>query len=86
MHCDFCGEEIEGSPFQKEGMNFCSLECSDAMEGGEAIPLGEEILDNPDEYEDESTEDDVDMESDEKSVGISYGDGDAEDDLFDDEH
>ena len=86
MHCDFCGEEIESSPFQKEGMNFCSLECSDAMEGGEAIPLGEEILDSPDEYEDGSSEGDVDMESDEKSVGISYGDDDAEDDLFDDEH
>lgn len=86
MQCDFCGEEIEGSPFQKEGMNFCSLECSDAMEGGEAIPLGEEILDNPDEYDDESSEDDVDAQSDEKSVGILYGDSDTEDDLFDDEH
>ena len=44
MLCDFCGEEIEGIPFQKDGMNFCSLECSDAMETGESIPLGEDVL------------------------------------------
>ena len=53
MRCDFCGEDIEGATFQKDGMNFCSLECSDAMETGESIPLGAEILDDPDEYDEE---------------------------------
>jgi len=51
MRCEFCGEEIEGHPFYKDGMCFCSLECADAMEGGETIPLGEDILDDPDDAE-----------------------------------
>ncbi len=70
MRCDFCGEEIEGQQFHKEGMHFCSLECSDAMEGGEAIPLGEEVLDDPDEVDEEESEkaeedkDDLDLDED----------------------
>ena len=70
MRCDFCGEDLEGTPFQKDGMNFCSLECSDAMETGESMPLGEEVLDDPDEDEDDEAED---------------SDDDGED-QFDDEH
>jgi hypothetical protein len=57
MRCDFCGEEIESVPFQKDGMNFCSLECSDAMETGESLPMGEDVLDDPEEIEDEDYED-----------------------------
>lgn len=57
MRCDFCGDDFEGSPFQKDGMNFCSLECSDAMETGESMPLGEDVLDDPDEDEDDEAED-----------------------------
>lgn len=70
MRCDFCGEEIEGQTFYKEGMIFCSLECSDAMEGGEALPLAEEILDDPDEVDEEELEeaeedkDDLDLDED----------------------
>ena len=71
MRCDFCGEEIDGVPFQKDGMNFCSLECSDAMETGESIPLGEEILDDPDEYDEDYEDSD---------------DGDEEEDSFDDDY
>jgi hypothetical protein len=64
MRCDLCGEELEGISFQKDGMNFCSLECSDAMETGELMPLGEDILDDPDEYEDDEAEDIEDDEED----------------------
>ncbi len=73
MRCDFCGEDIEGTLFQKDGMNFCSLECSDAMETGESIPLGEEILNDPDEHEEEEEEDE------------EVTDGEDED-IFDDDY
>jgi hypothetical protein len=56
MLCDFCGEEMEGTPFQKDGMNFCSLECSDAMETGESPPMGEDIIDDPDEHDEDEEE------------------------------
>lgn len=94
MRCDFCGEEIEGQPFYKDGMSFCSLECSDAMEGGETMPLDEDVLDDPEDYTDESfeevdeiagpeiTPDEVEDEEDEE------GDDEEEDDYdngFDDE-
>lgn len=81
MRCDFCGEEIDGAPFQKDGMNFCSLECSDAMETGESIPLGEEVLDDPDEYEDDYDEVDADDDGDE-SFDDEYA---VQDDIFDDD-
>lgn len=80
MRCDFCGEEIEGVPFQKDGMNFCSLECSDAMETGESIPLGEDVLDDPDEYEG----DDEDL--DEEQVDDDDNDDDDEDDDYSDDY
>lgn len=63
MRCEFCGEDIEGHPFYKDGMCFCSLECADAMEGGETIPLGEDILNDPDDAE-EVDEDAVGKEED----------------------
>ncbi len=53
MRCDFCGEDIENDPYQKDGMSFCSLECSDAMESGETISISEELIDDPDDLEDE---------------------------------
>ena len=54
MRCEFCGEDIEGQPLQRDGMNFCSMECSDLMESGEHAPLdGEEILKDPDEIDEE---------------------------------
>lgn len=56
LRCEFCAEEIESVPFQKDGMNFCSVECSDAMDSGESLPLGEDILDDPEELEDEDFE------------------------------
>ncbi len=65
MRCEFCGEEIEGHPFYKDGMCFCSLECADAMEGGESILLDEDILDDPDDVESESGEDRYEDEFDE---------------------
>jgi hypothetical protein len=76
MRCDFCGEDLEGTPFQKEGMNFCSLECSDAMETGESMVLGEDVLNDPDEYDEEAVDDTED--EDEK-------DNLFEDDFIDDE-
>ena len=75
MRCDFCGEEIEGQPFHKDGMCFCSVECCDAMEGGEAIPLGDEILDDPDaddEYDD-SYDDDSEESNDDEKILKDYG-------------
>ena len=79
MLCDFCGEEIEGIPFQKDGMNFCSLECSDAMETGESIPLGEDILDDPEDYDDEDIDESEDDEDD------SYDDEFIDDELIEDD-
>ena len=73
MRCDFCGEEIEGQPFYKEGMSFCSLECSDAMEGGEGIPLGEEVLDDPDEVDEEEYEEEDEEEKDEVDLDDLMG-------------
>ncbi|NMC43923.1 MAG: 50S ribosomal protein L24e [candidate division Zixibacteria bacterium] len=64
MRCDFCGEEIEGQPFHKDGMSFCSSECMDAMEGGESLPLDEEVLDDPEEYEAEDYEEEEDVDAD----------------------
>jgi hypothetical protein len=82
MRCEFCGEDIEGHPFYKDGMCFCSLECADAMEGGETIPLGEDILDDPDDAE----------EVDEDAVGREVEDNDDAyeeevfgEDIYDDE-
>jgi hypothetical protein len=82
MRCDFCGEEIESTPFQKDGMDFCSLECSDAMETGESIPLGEDVLDDPDELEDDEdekneAEDDDDQSFDEEFIDDSILDNDS---------
>jgi hypothetical protein len=92
MRCDFCGEDIEGIPFQKEGMNFCSLECSDAMETGEAIPLGEDILDDPDDFDEEDLDDidddedeDEDDEEDDDEEEESYIDDYLDDELVDDD-
>ena len=65
MRCEFCGEEVEGVPFQKDGMNFCSVECSDALDSGETVPMGDDILDDPDEVDDEDFED---VEDDEDAV------------------
>jgi len=79
MRCDFCGEMIEGVPFQKDGMNFCSLECSDAMETGESIPLGEDVLDDPDEFDDDEMEED-DLEEDEEDE--LYAEEYIDDELF----
>ena len=62
MRCEFCGEEIEGLPFYKDGMGFCSLECADAMEGGETIPMGEDVLDDPDEIDDDCDDKEEDDE------------------------
>lgn len=76
MRCDFCGEEIEGIPFQKDGMNFCSLECSDALETGESIPLDEEVLDEAEDYEDAEL---VESDDDDDTYG------DLDDDVRDDE-
>ena len=88
MRCDFCGEDIEGVPFQKDGMNFCSLECYDAMETGEAIPLGEEILDDPDDYDEEDLDEEID-DDDEDEDGLYDDDDDDEymddDDMADDD-
>jgi len=81
MRCDFCGEEIEGVPFQKDGMNFCSLECSDAMETGETIPMGEDILDDPDDLEDEDVEDEIDEDEEDDDE-----EDDEDDDDYDDEY
>jgi len=80
MRCDFCGEDIEGTPFQKDGMVFCSLECSDAMEGGENIPLGEEVLDDPDDFEEEDEEDLVGIVDDDDDEN----EDDEEDEVYDD--
>lgn len=74
MRCDFCGDEIEGQPFYKEGMNFCSLECSDAMEGGEGVLLGEEILGDPDEEDEEESEDTDDDKDDINLDDLMNGD------------
>lgn len=71
MRCDFCGDEIEGAPFQKDGMKFCSVECSDAMETGEPLPPSEDILDDAEEYDDDDYDDD---------------DSDEEEDDFDDDY
>lgn len=82
MRCEFCGEEIEGHPFYKDGMCFCSLECADAMEGGETIPLGEDILDDPDDAEesndvysdsDDEDQDEFDEEGYDEDVYEDYG-------------
>jgi len=78
MRCDFCGEDIEGIAFQKDGMNFCSLECSDAMETGESIPMGEDILDDPDDLDDEDIDDEVEDED-------EYDEELINDELIDDE-
>jgi hypothetical protein len=80
MRCEFCGEDIEGTPFQRDGMMFCSLECSDAMETGESMPLGDEILEDPDEFEDED-EYEFDDEDDEESD--PFDEEYAESDLLD---
>lgn len=82
MRCDFCGEDIDGAPYQKDGMNFCSLECSDAMDSGEAIPLTEEILDDPDDLDDDEDFDLLDSEDDE--YDDEYDDDEDEDDDDDD--
>ncbi len=79
MRCDFCGEEIEGHPFYKDGMCFCSLECSDAMEEGETMPLGEDILDDPEEVGEEEDE-----EVEDKDSGLSLAD-DIENSALDDD-
>ncbi|MFH1700257.1 MAG: hypothetical protein ABIE07_06685 [Candidatus Zixiibacteriota bacterium] len=83
MRCDFCGDNIEGIPFQKDGMTFCSLECSDAMETGEAIPLGEEMLDDPDDYDDDDygllDEDEDDYEEDDYANVDLAEDSESED-------
>ena len=86
MQCEFCGEEIEGVPFQKDGMNFCSLECSDAMETGESIPLSVDVLDDPDEYEDddEELEDDSDDKDDEDDESL-YSDELIDEDFLEDD-
>jgi len=85
MQCEFCGEEIEGVPFQKDGMSFCSLECSDAMETGESIPLGVVVLDDPDEYEDdEELKDDSDDNGDESDESL-YSDGLIDEDFLEDD-
>jgi hypothetical protein len=86
MRCDFCGEDIEGIPFQKDGMNFCSLECSDAMETGESIPLGEDILDDPDEFEDDEDIDDVDDDDDDLGLDDDDEDEDEDEDEDDDSY
>ncbi|MEE9443843.1 MAG: hypothetical protein V3V99_14360 [candidate division Zixibacteria bacterium] len=74
MRCDFCGDNIEGVPFQKDGMTFCTLECSDALETGEAIPLGEEMLDDSE----DSDDDDYDLNDEEEDdyEDDNYADGD----------
>jgi len=88
MRCDFCGEEIEGVPFQKDGMNFCSLECSDAMETGESIPLGEDVLDDPDEYDsddddlEEEQDDDEDDDDDDEDDADEYADDYIDEDFL----
>lgn len=85
MRCDFCGEEIEGIPFQKDGMNFCSLECSDAMETGESIPLGEDVLDDPDEYDEEELDETIDDDDDEDDEDDGDDDGNPYVDDFTDD-
>ncbi len=97
MQCEFCGEEIEGQPIQRDGMNFCSIECSDLMESGEHTPLdGEEILKDPDEIDDEEydgfEEDDDENDDngdfdidDEITGGKSRRDVGFSDDFYDDE-
>ena len=82
MRCDFCGEEIEGQPFFKEGMGFCSLECSDAMEGGETMPLGEEVLNDPEDSDDEDELKDDEEDKDGLDIGL---DNHLDDDLLEDE-
>jgi hypothetical protein len=82
MRCDFCGEEIEGHPFYKDGMCFCSLECSDAMEGGETIPLGEDILDDPEETDEEDYGEKEDEGEDDSSLSLT---DDVEDGALDDD-
>jgi hypothetical protein len=89
MRCDFCGEEIEGQPFFKDGMSFCSSECMDAMEGGESLPLDEEVLDDGEEYDAEEFEEDeeatpADIDDD---VDDDIDDADDDDDLnYEDEY
>ena len=78
MRCDFCGEEIDAIPFLKDGMSFCSLECSDAMESGEALPLDDEILEDPD---DDFEDDDFDLLDD----AVGEDDDDDENDEVDDD-
>lgn len=86
MRCDFCGEEVEGVPFQKDGMNFCSLECSDAMETGESIPLGEDVLDDPDEYEgDDELEEEPTDDDDDEDEEDSYSDDYIDEDFLEDD-
>jgi len=79
MRCEFSGDEIEGTAFEKDGMNFCSLECSDAMEAGESIPLGEEVLDDPDEYDDDIDEDEYDLDESEDDLDDEDEDSEDED-------
>jgi hypothetical protein len=89
MRCDFCGEDIEGIPLQKEGMNFCSLECSDAMETGESIHLGEDVLDDPDDdVEDEEVNDEDEKDDDEDEDDENQSDDEYLDDelIGEDEH
>ena len=89
MRCDFCGEEIEGQPFYKDGMSFCSLECSDAMEGGEALPFGDELLDDPDDEEEEDFESPVEEEEDDEDEkdtdDVAISDEYIDSDFLDDE-
>lgn len=90
MRCDFCGEEIEGQPFFKDGMSFCSSECMDALEGGETLPMDEEVLDDPDEFEEEDAadeEEDVDDvdDEDEDDEDLDYEDDYEENDAYEDE-
>ena len=79
MRCEFCGEEIEGHPFYKDGMSFCSLECADAMEGGETIPMGEDVLDDPDSDDVDDDYRDADEDNDE------YEEDEFAKDIFEDE-
>ncbi|MCK5126046.1 MAG: hypothetical protein KAR42_07305 [candidate division Zixibacteria bacterium] len=92
MRCEFCGEEIETTPYQNDGMSFCSLECSDAMDSGEAIPVGEEILADPDEFDDDDDDDDDDefdildddaYENEKEDAGV-YGVEKEDDEFYDD--
>jgi hypothetical protein len=52
-YCIYCGEEIEGSAFMRDGVIFCSEECADLYEEESALEDCEDDMDEEEEFEDD---------------------------------